>query len=846
MTVHSIENDLCQLYDAASVEQHTIEASRTFWSYRAEYPKSGTVEVFTPFVDKTNLFIEVVQLHCHLSNLLKKGIISMKKILTGLLAIASLATLKSQNLTISGYVRDAQSGEELLFATVAAPTASVGISTNEYGFFSLSLPQGKHRIVCSYVGYQILEQEIDLQKNLRLDLSLQAAALLKEVVVSASNADHQLRSAEMGAATLDIQDTKLLPVLFGEQDILKTIQLLPGVSPNSEGNAGFFVRGGDADQNLVLLDEAPVYNASHLLGFFSVFNSDALKDVKLYKGAMPAQYGGRASSVLDIRMKNGNNKSWGGSGGIGLIASRFTLEGPLQQDKGSIILSGRRTYADLLLKAFTSSFDETDLYFYDFNVKANYAFGEKDRLFLSGYFGRDVFGLGNGVGLDWGNTTATLRWNHIFSDKLFANTSFIYSDFDYGFGVDNAGTAISLQAGIYDYNLKQDFNWYPNAANSLQFGWNAIYHRFKPGKFVSEDPNGTSNTEVDLASQQALETGLYADNEQSIGERLTVQYGLRLSAFSNVGPYEEKTYNEADEVIGRVQHGSGAFFNTYLRLEPRLSTSYLLNDVSSVKLSYARSNQYLHQLSNSTSGTPTDLWLPSTPLIKPETSDQFAIGYFRNFADNAFEFSTELYYKNLSGLVEYEDGARTFLNPDLDAELVFGRGRAYGAEFFLKKNTGKLTGWVSYTLSKSERQFDAINSGAWFSARQDRTHDISVVATYRLSPRWTLSAAWVYYTGDAVTFPAGKYEVDGSIVNLFTDRNADRMPDYHRLDLGATLKLKERDNWKSELSFSIYNAYNRKNAYSIDFREADGGSSEAVKTSLFGIVPAVTWNFSFK
>ncbi|NUO03038.1 MAG: TonB-dependent receptor [Saprospiraceae bacterium] len=773
---------------------------------------------------------------------------SVKKSLLFFVFLAQTLLVHSQTHTLSGYLRDAASGEELLYATVSVPSLNQGATTNEYGFYSLTLPEGNYQVVYSYVGYESKSQEVALHKDLRLDVELGAGTVLQEVQVTASREDENVRSTQMSTATISIKDAKLLPVLFGEQDILKTIQLLPGVSPNSEGNAGFFVRGGDADQNLVLLDEAPVYNASHLLGFFSVFNSDALKDVKLYKGGIPAQYGGRISSVLDIRMKNGNSKSTEISGGIGLIASRLTVETPLGGENGSIILSGRRTYADLILKAASNDFDETTLYFYDFNAKANYTISEKDRLYLSGYFGRDVFSLGQ-VGLDWGNTTGTLRWNHVFNDKLFSNVSFIYSDFDYGFGVDNAGTSLNLTSGIFNYNLKQDFNWYANPENSIQFGWNTIVHQFKPGKFTSDEGTDTSEgAEIDLPRQQALETGFYIDNEQKISPRLSAYYGLRLSSFSNIGAFDLKTYNEADEVIATTSYAKNDFYHTTLGFEPRASATLLLSNNSSVKASYNRMYQYLHLLSNSTSGTPTDLWIPSTPLVKPEIGDQWAMGYFRNFKENAYEFSVEGYYKTLQNQVDYEDGAETFLNPDLEAELVFGKGRAYGLEFFLKKNSGPLTGWISYTLSKSERQFDAINGGQWFSARQDRTHDFSVVATYQLSPKLTLSGAWVYYTGDAVTFPTGKYEVDGEIITLFSGRNGDRMPDYHRLDLGLTWALSEKTHWSSDLNFSVYNAYNRKNAFSITFEESetDPGKTEAIKTSLFGIVPSVTWNFRWK
>lgn len=755
--------------------------------------------------------------------------------------------LKAQNFTLSGYLRDQETGEELLYGSVAVKNTSDGVTTNEYGFYSLTLPAGNYEIVYSYVGYQDQSMQVELNEDRRIDIELGSGMTLEEVVVSSKEADQNVRSTEMSVTTLDVKDAKLVPVLFGEQDVLKTIQLLPGVSSNSDGDSGFFVRGGDADQNLILLDEAPVYNASHLLGFFSVFNSDALKDVKLYKGGIPSQYGGRLSSVLDIRMKNGNSKNWTGSGGIGLISSRLTLEGPIQKDNGSVIISGRRTYADLILRATSEDFSDTQLYFYDFNVKANYKLGEKDRIYASGYFGRDVFGFGD-AGLDWGNATGTLRWNHIFSDKLFSNTSIIYSDFDYGFGVNNAGTAIDLSGGIDNYAIRQDFNWYPNPKNSIQFGWDATYYQFDSGTFTIDQEDNEDTGGITIPSQNALEASVYLDNEQKVDDRLSLYYGIRMSTFSNIGAYDVKTYNEEDELVSTTSYGSGDIYNTYLNFEPRFSASYLLNNTSSVKASYNRMNQYLHLLSNSTASAPTDIWIPSTELVKPSVADQVAIGYFKNFKDNAYEFSVETYYKWLDNLVEYEDGAETFLNEDIEAELEFGQGRAYGIEFYLKKNTGRFKGWVSYTLSKSERQFDNINNGAWFSARQDRTHDLSIVATYQLSPKLTLSGSWVYYTGDAVTFPVGKYEIDGELQTLYSGRNGDRIPDYHRMDLGLTWTLQDTKKWHSDLNFSIYNVYNRHNTYSIDFSESENtaGEYEAVQTYLFGVVPSVTWNFSFK
>lgn len=755
-----------------------------------------------------------------------------------------MAVVAQDSYTISGYMRDASSGEELLYATVLVKETGEGANTNLYGFYSITLPAGDYTIQYSYVGMETQELQLTLNKDIKQDVELSSGAKdLAEVVVTAEKDNENITSTEVSVVTLDVKDAKLVPVLMGEQDVLKTIQLLPGVSANSEGSSGFFVRGGDADQNLILLDEAPVYNASHLLGFFSVFNSDALKDVKLYKGGMPAEYGGRASSVMDIRMKNGNMKEWEVSGGLGLISSRLTVEGPLKKDEGSIIVSGRRTYADILARPFLEGeFADTDLYFYDLNLKANYKIGEKDRIYLSGYLGEDVFGTEN-FGFSWGNTTGTLRWNHLFSDKLFSNTSVIYSDYDYGFLVDFGGNGVSLNSGIYDYNLKQDYNWYVNPKNTLQFGWQGIYHRLKPNEFSFNEDTDSEATTTD--EHKALETGIYISNQQKVNSKLSLNYGLRLSSFSNIGAYDVKEYDDQDNVINTTSYDNGEFYNTYYGLAPRFNATYVLNESSSLKAAYNRNYQYLHLLENSNSGTPTDLWIPSTQLIQPQTADQVAVGYFKNFDDNKYEFSVESYYKVLGNQVDFEDGGTSINNPDIESDLVFGQGRAYGLEFYLKKKKGDFTGWISYTLAKSERQFDAINDGSWFSARQDRTHDLSIVGMYQLSPKWSLSGSFVYYTGDAVTFPVGKYFVDGSLVNLYGDRNSERMPDYHRLDLGATYIMKDTDKFYSDLNFSIYNVYDRKNAYSIDFELDGNGNTQANKLALFGIVPSVTWNFNF-
>jgi len=747
---------------------------------------------------------------------------------------------KAQDFTISGYVKDASTGEDLLFANVSVLKEGKGVTANLYGFYSLTLPAAQYEVSYSFLGYQTKIIKIDLDRDKSINIELQSdATQLEEIIVTARKEDENITNTEISVVSLDVKEVSKIPVIFGEQNILKTFQLMPGVASNSEGGSGFFVRGGDTDQNLILLDEAPVYNASHLLGFFSVFNSDALKDVKLFKGGIPAQYGGRASSVMDIRMSEGNLKEWGAKGGIGLISSRLTVEGPVIKDKASVIISGRRTYADVMGKLFSDNFDDLSLYFYDFNAKANYRISDSDRIFFSGYLGRDKFGL-DAFGFDWGNKTFTTRWNHTFSNKLFSNTSLIYSDYSYGFDIDAGGVGIKLKSGIYDYNLKQDYTYYFNSENKISYGWQGILHDFQPTVFSFD---GESNNN-DI-SRSAVEGALFISNEQKIGKRLSMNYGLRLSTFSNVGSFTEEVLNEEKAVIGQETFDEGDFYNNFINLEPRINATFLMNSETSFKASYNRNFQYLHLLSNSTSGSPTDMWIPSTKEVKPTRGDQVALGIFRNFSNNTIKFSTEVYYKWLENTVDYKDGAETFGVPNIETQLEFGKGKAYGAEFLLEKTKGKFTGWMSYTLSRSFLKSDKINNGSWYSARQDRIHDISLVGIYELTPKLSLSASWVYYTGDAVTFPSGKYYIDGDLVNLYTERNADRMPDYHRLDVGLTWNIRESRRFSNNLNFSVYNAYNRKNAYSITFDENEMGQTQATRLALFGAIPAITWNFEF-
>lgn len=789
----------------------------------------------------------------------------MKKIsrMAVLILMFSSVLLKAQNTsTISGTIRSASDGEDLIGVNIAIKEMpTVGASTNTFGFYSLTLKKDTYTIIFSYLGYKTIEKKIDLSKDVKLNISLETnAEVLSEVILSADRSDRNITSTDVGASKISVKDVEIIPVLFGERDIMKIIQLLPGVKPAGEGNAGFYVRGGAADQNLILLDGAPVYNASHLLGFFSVFNSSALKDVKLYKGSIPSKYGGRLSSVMDVKMKDGNSKEYKVNGGIGLIASNLTIEGPIVKDKGSIMISGRRTYADLFLKLSSNENQKnTKLYFYDLNVKANYRISEKNRIFLSGYFGRDVLGIADLVGFDWGNKTATLRWNHIFSNKLFSNTSFIYSDYNYKIEIKGIGDGLDIASKINDLTFKQEFDYFLNSNNTINFGADLIKHTFMPGEFKS---SSAELNDFFVENKQSIESAAYVSNEQKIGEKLTLSYGLRFTNFTQIGPGEIITFDKNGMVTDVKKYDKWESVASYNRLAPRFSSTFLLNDEQSIKLSYARTYQFLHMISNSNASSPTDIWLPSSNNIKPSDADQVSFGYFKNFNNNKWELSSEIYYKKVHNIIDYRTGAQTMFNADVEAELLYGDGRAYGMEFLVKKRTGKLTGWVSYTLSRTENLFEQINDNKWFSAKQDRIHDVSIVASYQFSPRVTLSSTWVYYTGNAVTFPSGKYEINGDIIPYYTERNGYRMPDYHRMDLGLTIKKirykyavnpktgeleKMKSRFQSNWNYSIYNLYGRENAYSITFQEKEGapGQMEAEQLSLFRFVPSITYNFSF-
>lgn len=746
-----------------------------------------------------------------------------------------------QKFTISGTIKDVQTGETLIGATLRIDEKpNLGVSANEYGFYSLSLPKGNYTLKVSFVGYDEKRIVIKLDSSMNINFKLESQKALAEVVVYAKRKDDNLTKAVMGTETLNMKDIAKVPVVFGEKDILKTIQLLPGIKSAGEGNSGFYVRGGAADQNLILLDEAPVYNASHLLGFFSTFNSDAIKDATIIKGNSPSQYGGRLSSVLDIKMKEGNNKDYNVNGGIGLISSRLSVEGPIQKDKSSFIISGRRTYADLFLKA-SEDFKDSKLYFYDLNAKANYKLNDKNHIYLSGYFGRDVLAFGENFGIDWGNTTGTLRWNSIINSKLFSNTSLIYSNYDYNVKFKSGATDFNINSNIKDWNLKQDFSYYLNPKNSLRFGFNTIHHTITPSTF-----SGTVNNNETKEGRKSLENALYVNNNFKASEKLTIDYGLRLSAYTLLGG---DTYNIYEKGIKKdsVVLESGTFGKTYYNLEPRLTLNYRLNEVNSLKGGYARNTQHLHLLSNATSSNPTDQWIGNSYNIKPEIADQFSIGYSRNFDDNNYEFGAEVYYKNMQNQVDYKDAADINTAPDVESELLYGKGRAYGLELIAKKKDGRLRGWVSYTLSKTERLIEGINNNNWYNAKQDRPHDLSVVGIYQLNQGWSLSGVFVYNTGNAVTFPTGKYNLGGQTIWQYGDRNANRMPANHRLDVSATYEKPKKGHTQSSWSFSLYNVYGRENAYTITFQDDpnDASKTQAKQTSLFKWVPSVTYNFKF-
>lgn len=753
-----------------------------------------------------------------------------------------------EGFTLSGTVRSQRTGETVINASIKAVRSTDGVSSNEYGFYSITLSPGTYEIEFSAIGYETITGKIELRENTVKNILLpDEIKNLENVSVTANAKGRTITGTQMGVERLTMNEIKSIPMLLGERDILKAIQLLPGIKQAGDGNSGFYVRGGSADQNLILLDEAQVYNASHLLGFFSTFNSDAIKDITVYKGGMPAQYGGRLSSVLDVKMNEGNNQDFEVSGGVGLISAKLNAEGPIQKGRSSFLVSGRRTYADIFAPLSNdSTVKNNKLYFYDYNAKINYSLGKKDNLYLSGYLGRDYLKLDQQFGIDWGNVTGTVRWNHIFNSRLFSNTSFIYSNFDYNINIKNSNNDLNIFSEIRDLNLKQEFQWYAGGRHTLRFGFNSTYHKIKPGEVTSSGK--TSFNDFYLQNRYSWDNAIFATDTWKALSWLNLTYGIRVSSFSILGPGDFYNIDADGNVIDTLTYKKGQLVKNYINPEPRLAASFIINNTSSIKASYVRNVQNLHLIANSTTSAPTDKWLASTNIIKPEIADLVSLGWYKNFSDNRYEFSTETYYKKMYNQIDYRTGADVFTNDAIESQILFGIGRAYGWELFLKKKTGKTTGWISYTLSKTERRINGINDGEWYNARQDRIHDIAIVFNHQLNRRWNLAANWIFYTGDAVTFPNGKYIIDNQVVFYYTKRNADRMPAYHRLDLGATWLLRDKKKFRSELAFSLFNAYGRENPYVITFRqnEDDPTRTEAVKTSLFKFVPSISYNFKLK
>jgi hypothetical protein len=773
--------------------------------------------------------------------------------------LMSAVTVAQKKYTISGYARDVQNGETLIGATITVKGNSKGITSNQYGFYSITLLEGEYEVICSYVGYQAKIISVNLNSDQQLNFDLVTRAALQEVIITAKKTDGNVKNAQMGKFILPIEQIKAIPAFLGEVDLIKTIQLLPGVRNAGEGSAGIYVRGGGPDQNLIMLDDAVVYNTGHLFGFFSIFNSDAIKNVSLIKGGMPAQYGGRLSSVLDISMKEGNDKKFQVEGGIGLIASRISIQGPIKKDKASFIISARRTYIDVLTKPFvkkTSQFYGSGYYFYDVNAKMNYKFSEKDRLYISGYFGRDVFDFVNGkrsldVKIPWGNATGTMRYNHVFNKRLFGNTSLVFNNYNFSFQAEQSNFNIKLASGIRDVSVKQDFDLYPFTGHKIKFGGLYTYHKFTPSVV-----SGAQDTVVfkpqNPQAKFAHEAAVYVQDDWELSDKIKINAGLRYSMFQQVGPYNIYTTDANGNRTDSTKFGSGQPVKTYGGLEPRFTLRYGINDETSLKASITRNLQYIHLVSNSGSTLPTDIWVPSTYKVKPQISWQYAAGLFKNFSNNTFETSVELYYKSMQNQIEYEEGYTPNTLEDTENFFTFGKGWSYGSEFFINKTKGRLTGWIGYTLSYTWRKFPGLNFGEKYPAKYDRRNDLSVVALYDLNKRWKLSATFVYGSGNATTLPQRFYLVNGVLTQEYSRINEYRLPAYHRLDFAAIYSPKKNENrsWHSEWVFSVYNVYSRKNPYFIYFDQSGSAYNgtlqvQGKQVSLFPIIPAVTWNFKF-
>ncbi|MGB5983112.1 MAG: TonB-dependent receptor [Nonlabens sp.] len=783
-------------------------------------------------------------------------------IILGFVFVLAFAKAYSQKATLSGTVSEKSTGETMLNVNVIFPEISAGTISNEYGFYSITVPVGTYKIQFTSLGYATLERTVELNENTKLDISMvEQGEELEAIVIEADVEKLVTKSPQMSVNSLSMETIKKIPVVLGEVDLVKALTLLPGVSNAGEGSAGFNVRGGAADQNLVLLDEATLYGSDHLFGFFSVFNPDAIKDLKLYKGGIPARYGGRVSSVLDIYQRDGNKQKLSGTGGVGLVASRLLLEGPIVKDKASFLIGGRSSYAHLFLPLF--DIDNT-AYFYDLNAKLSWTVGDKDRLYMSSYFGRDVFEVDNLFGNTFGNSFVNVRWNHLFNDKLFANASLIFSDYNYGLELDFV--EFQFDSGITNLNAKYDLTHYLNDKTKLRYGLNSIYYEFDPGRIVPTTSTSGIN-ERQLTKKYAWENGLYVDGEFDISKNININAGLRLSTFNRLGQDRQNIYGEdgpisynqelgiyeKNDPIDNFSSSRGETLESFVNLEPRFGIAYSLDDNTSIKASYQRINQYIHLISNTNAPTPFDLYAPSGDFIEPQRGDQVAAGFFKNLGDYSLE--TEVFYKEVDNRLDYVDGADLIANDAVEQILLAGKARAYGLEVLFRKNTGKLQGWIAYTLSRSEQRTNGlgqndpgINNGEWYSSPWDKTHDLTITSNYELNQKWSFGANFTLQTGLPVTFPNGQYQFDSFFVPTFESRNSSRLPTIHRLDLSATYipKPDKKKGWQGSWVFSIYNAYNRRNAVSISFAEnEDTNRNEATRLAIFGIVPAVTYNFKF-
>jgi len=789
---------------------------------------------------------------------------SIKGYITVILLFLCSLSRAQEKFTLSGTIADTGTTETLIGASIYISELKTGTTTNEYGFFSISLPAGTYTVQVIYTGYATVQETVTLTGNIRKNFSLSTdSENIEEVIVDTERRRANIRTPEMSVNKLSVAEIKKMPVVLGEVDVLKSILTLPGVTNAGEGSSGFNVRGGAADQNLILLDEATIFNSSHLFGFFSVFNSDAIKDLKLYKGGIPARYGGRVASVLDIYQKEGNNKEYHATGGIGLISSRLLAEGPIVKERGSFLIGGRASYAHLFLKLADN---DNSAYFYDLNAKLSYKLNNNNNLYLSGYFGRDLLSLSDNFNNTYGNTVVNLRWNHLFNDRLFSNASMIYSDYYYGLKLNFIG--FNWDSGIKNYNFKYDFKHYISDKLKMQYGLNMVYYDFNPGEITPTDENSAINPDK-LDKKYAFEPAIYIDIEQQLSKKLTVSYGLRYSMFYRLGAQTLNTYANNQPVVfddelkiyekatptGTQSYGGGKTIADFNNLEPRLALAYQLNDNQSIKASYNRMAQYIHLISNTASATPLDVWAPSDNWIKPQLLDQYAMGYFRNFKNDAYSLEAEVFYKTVKNRIDYIDGADLIANEAIEQVVLNGKSRAYGLELLIRKNEGALTGWISYTLSRAEQQTPGrtaaetgINNGQWYKSGYDKLHNLSVTGAYELSKKWQFGAIFTLQSGRPVTYPNGQYHYGDITVPSYGLRNKNRLPAYHHLDISATYvpKTDKKKGWQGEWVFSIYNLYNRQNAASISFRQnEDYGNNEAVRLSIFGMIPSVTYNFKF-